>query len=747
MSRLMMKVETGKQRKVPDFWEPQWLMSAVVLCMDVGLAMSHSNQGEESPFEQAKKVMMLFLQRQVFAESKDEIAVVLFGTDTTDNALARGDQYENISVHRHLMLPDFDLLEQIQNVVEPGSTQADFLDALIVSMDLLQKETLGKKYERLHIAVFSDLSSPFSVDQLEVIIANLKKAGISLQFFLPFPVDEEEAGDSSNNRGDSGSSDRGRGPGKGLSDQQKEGIEMVRKIMFSLDGEDGLSEVFTFRESLERLSIFKKIERRPMAWPCQLTIGSGLSIRIVGYKSVTEEKVKKTWAHVDAKSNKKEDIKKETVYCLNNDEETEVEKEDTIQGYRYGSDIVPFSKVDQEQMKYRSEGKCFAVLGFTKSSLVPSHQFVGNQVVKIFAPSDDEAASVALSSLIHALDEMDMVAIVRYVYDRRCNPQVGVAFPRIKDKYECLVYIQLPFMEDLRQHLFSSLKNSKKFTPTDSQLSAMDSLIGSMSLVSDDGETTEDLFKPSKIPNPQFQRLFQCLQHKALNPESSLPPIEKHLQDMLEAPGAVTEGCRASLATVKACFPLQEATKRKEVKTGDEIFTKKTEDEPDAKKLKEDDEDFSLSRLVDENITVVGSVNPDQDFRALLRQKNSDFKHVSEQLIKRILECLDVKQYQYYMKSIRCIKAFREEAIKSSHVQNFNEFLQMLKLKAESSALMEFWDIIVQDDISLITSSESKGSSVTPEEARKFLARKEEKAEEAAMMEEEGDVDDLLDMM
>lgn len=41
------------------------------------------------------------------------------------------------------------------------------------------------------------------------------------------------------------------------------------------------------RESLERLSVFKKIERRPMAWPCHLTIGSKLSIRIVAYKSVS----------------------------------------------------------------------------------------------------------------------------------------------------------------------------------------------------------------------------------------------------------------------------------------------------------------------------------------------------------------------------------------------------------------------------------------------------------------------------
>ena len=37
------------------------------------------------------------------------------------------------------------------------------------------------------------------------------------------------------------------------------------------------------------------------------------------------------------------------------------------------------------------------------------------------------------------------------------------------------------------------------------------SLIDSMNLVYEDhnGETFEDLFKPSKIPNPHFQRLYQ----------------------------------------------------------------------------------------------------------------------------------------------------------------------------------------------------------------------------------------------
>ncbi|XP_009951473.1 PREDICTED: X-ray repair cross-complementing protein 5 [Leptosomus discolor] len=711
--------------------------------------MSSSAPGEESSLEQAKKIMTKFVQRQVFAESKDEVAVVLFGTDGTRNGLASGDQYQNITVHRSLMLPDFDLLEDIQDVIKPGSEQADFLDAIIVCMDLLQKETIGKKYEKRHIELFTDLSSPVSEDQLEIIIANLKKTGISLQFFLPFPVDVDDGG------GDTSATIRSHMhrncfPRKGLTEQQKEGVDVVRKLMHTLDEGGGLEEIYTFRESLERLSMFKKIERRPMAWPCQLTIGSNLSIRIVAYKSVTEEKVKKIWTVVDAKTLRKDDVQKETVYCLNDDDETEVQRDDTIQGFRYGSDIIPFSKEDEEQMKYKTEAKCFSVLGFSRSSQVQRHCYMGNQVLKVFAAKGDENAAVAFSALVHALDELKVVAIVRYAYDRRCNPQVGVAFPYIKDAYECLIYVQLPYMEDLRQYIFSSLKNNKKCIPTADQLSAVDSLIDSMNLVSedDDGETFEDLFKPSKIPNPQFQRLYQCLQHKAFHPNEPLPPIEQHLLEMLEMPSVVKERCQAPLEKIKALFPLKEVGKKKEEKTAQDIF-KDNEDGPIPKKPKMEDEEggFSIMKLAEGNVTSVGSVNPGEDFRILVKQKNADFRDVSQQLINRIDQFLENKGSQYYMKGINCIRVFREEAVKLSKVQCFNDFLRALKSKVEDKALADFWEIMIQDRISLITKDEAEGSSVTSEEAEKFLAPKEKKNETLPSTDEGGDVDDLLDMM
>uniref|UniRef100_A0A8P0P950 X-ray repair cross-complementing protein 5 n=1 Tax=Canis lupus familiaris TaxID=9615 RepID=A0A8P0P950_CANLF len=662
--------------------------AAVVLCMDVGSAMGNSFPGEESPFELAKKVITMFVQRQVFAESRDEIALVLFGTDGTENALAGKDQYQNITVHRHLMLPDFDLLEDIERKIQPGSQQADFLDALIVCMDVIQQETVGKKFEKRHIEVFTDLSSPFSKDQLDVIIHNLKKFGISLQFF----------------------------------------------------------------ESLRQLCVFKKIEKRSIPWPCTLTIGSSLSIKIVAYKSIIQEKVKKGWTVVDARTLKKEDLQKETVYCLNDDNETEVPKEDTIQGFRYGSDIVPFSKVDEEHMKYKLEGKCFSVLGFCRSSQVHRRYFMGNQVLKVFAAKDDEAAAVALSSLIHALDELDMVAVVRYAYDRRSHPQVGMAFPFIKDVYECLIYVQLPFMEDLRQYMFSSFKNNKKCTPTEAQLSAVDALIDSMSLIKKDekDDTIEDLFPTSKIPNPQFQRLFQCLLHRALHPQEPLPPIQPHILSMLDPPTEVTTKCQVPLSKIKTIFPLTEVIKKKDQVTAQDIFQDNHEEGPDSKKLKTEEGEpcFSISSLAEGSVTSVGSVNPAENFRVLVRQKKATFEEASCQLISRIEQFLDTNETPYFMKSMDCITVFRQEAIQFSEEQRFNDFLKALREKVEMKQLNHFWEIVIQDGITLITKDEAPGSSVTAEEAKQFLAPKEPPNEDtAAIFAEGGDVDDLLDLI
>uniref|UniRef100_A0A3P9BQH7 X-ray repair cross-complementing protein 5 n=1 Tax=Maylandia zebra TaxID=106582 RepID=A0A3P9BQH7_9CICH len=687
--------------------------ASVVLCMDVGLTMSNSAPGEESSFELAKKVIQKFVQRQVFSETKIELALVLFGTDSTDNPLSQDGQYQNIRVHRHLMIPDCELLIEIENQVQPESQQGDcILSPEHVSLIPCRNLTLqaeGKKYDCLNIALLTDLNTQTNEESLEVIIKNLTQSGITVQFFLPFPVEEDKEG-------------------KGLSREQKKNKELVKEMMLSLDVEDGLDEIHTFRNAIEELCMFKRVERRPVAWPCQLTIGSSLSIRIVGYKAVTDEKLKKMWITVDAQSHQKDDVKRETVYCLDDDNETEVQKDDIIQGFRYGSDIVPFSKVDQEQMKYKHDGKCFAVLGFTKQSTIRRNQFMGSQIIKIFAARDDEHAGVALSALIRALNELQMVAIVRYAFNRISNPQVGAAFPCIKQDSECLMYIQLPFMEDLRQFTFPSLEN-KKFTPSDAQLSAVDSLIDSMMLVEEDENGEQrDLFKPHRIPNPAFQRHFQCLHHRAVSPGTPLPPIEPWLKAALDRPEVITERCQDPLDVLKRKFPLTEVEKKKKLKTSAQIFGKESE-ESEAKKVKEDEaEEYNLADIAEGSVTSVRIRG-----RAGRLNNPRRWARFCQQLTHRIEQLLSNKNTQYYMKSITCIQAFREQSVKvnkHSHCSSFGG--------ANDDA------VFAVDGLTLISKDEVEGSSVSKAEANQFLVAEEKKEEAApAPVEDTGDVDDL----
>ena len=57
----------------------------------------------------------------------------------------------------------------------------------------------------------------------------------------------------------------------------------------------------------------------------------------------------------------------------------------------------------------------------------------------VFAVFQD--AAVALSALVHALEEKNMVAIVRYCRCKNANPKLAVLVPEIKFSYEVRIKI------------------------------------------------------------------------------------------------------------------------------------------------------------------------------------------------------------------------------------------------------------------------------------------------------------------
>lgn len=60
----------------------------------------------------------------MFQESKDELALILYGTDESRNDLADESNYQYISIQFPLGLPNWHMFEEIQKI-QPGHQQAD----------------------------------------------------------------------------------------------------------------------------------------------------------------------------------------------------------------------------------------------------------------------------------------------------------------------------------------------------------------------------------------------------------------------------------------------------------------------------------------------------------------------------------------------------------------------------------------------------------------------------------------------
>lgn len=453
-------------------------------------------------------------------------------------------------------------------------------------------------------------------------------------------------------------------------------------------------------------------------------------------------------------------VRMQRSYHLTDEDETEVEMENVAKGYRYGKSLVPISDADEQAMKL-AVPRCLSLLGFTHGENIKQHQLVGSSVQVVMPTPGDEHAGTAMSAFVHALYETNMVGVVRYVWRNNAQPKLMVLVPHIKAEYECLMMFQLPYMEDVRQYTFNSLPGSKRqFQPTDEQLTLVNDLISSMDLmtadVDEDGDHCEALH-PKRTCNPLIQRTFQCIKHRALNPDQALPEVEANLATMVRPSEPMLAHCSGQLQRVKDSFPLAKVVKKAKDQGEAAAVWKQTSDldldaeAPPAKKprMGEEEADFSMASLARGEVTEVGTLDPVSDYRTLIGRKDIDnFDDASKQLQQVVLKL--VKESfgdTYYGKAMDCVKALREEAVRHSETEMFNSFLRELKNDLIGTRYSPFWDKVVSEEVTLISSSECSDSSVTQDEAKQFISTEATAPAATPPDEEPDDADDLLAMM
>jgi ATP-dependent DNA helicase 2 subunit 2 len=104
----------------------------------------------------------------------------------------------------------------------------------------------------------------------------------------------------------------------------------------------------------------------------------------------------------------------------------------------------------------------------------------------------NEKAVVALSSLIHALHELESYAVARIVLRDGKEPKIILLAPLIEPDFEGLADVPLPFAEDVRMYRFPPLDrvitasgttvSKHRNLPSDELVDAMDDYVDAMDL-------------------------------------------------------------------------------------------------------------------------------------------------------------------------------------------------------------------------------------------------------------------------
>jgi ATP-dependent DNA helicase 2 subunit 2 len=108
------------------------------------------------------------------------------------------------------------------------------------------------------------------------------------------------------------------------------------------------------------------------------------------------------------------------------------------------------------------------------------------------AQTVNDKARMGLSSLIHALHELESYAVARLVTKDQKGPQLLLMAPLIEPDMEALVDVPLPFAEDLRTYRFppldrvittsGTLVDKHRNLPTNDLVHAMSNYVDEMDL-------------------------------------------------------------------------------------------------------------------------------------------------------------------------------------------------------------------------------------------------------------------------
>ncbi|KAI7849840.1 SPOC like C-terminal domain-containing protein [Circinella umbellata] len=702
-----------------------------------------------------------------------------------DLAREQPGQYQHITVMNPIKQPDLELLRNFVNVPQMDSktNSADVFDALILTVAMIKDFVRHLKYEK-RIRLYTTLDGEINWDNIEEVNEMIRAVGIQVSIACLGLNEAKNAGHNANptvlrnlenfNKliKDIPNSDI-----FDLSDAIEESRQFHKKEVRPTPvyrGYLSFGDSSRFPDTSLSLSInmYARVTEAkvPSAkkWSSVSNVGDtktddGRESHQVVSESTYRIKAKESNNNNNKNNNGEDD---EAYENDNKDEDEdndgevqEVEKSELEKAYRFGKNMVVVSEETEQYLKLKTDPS-MTVIAIYPSKAFPPQLHMANVYTIVAGVDRPNFAAKAISAFAFALQKSSSVALVRYVYRANVPPKLAILKPCIDDNIEALYFTQVPFAEDYRDFMFNSLdkvitSSGKVITenhpllPTQDARDAMSAFVKGMALKepepenegksSYDEKTDEAIIDLEEIYNPHIWLTQKATVARALNSAAPVPDLDPRLKEQFEPSPRLVAKNKENVENLKRALDVKKvdrASKKSKYGVGieqavtdnllpvDQVLDAKQVPESPAIKQEPQNE---IRNFMNYETRDISMGQPISDFNAMINNRNEDLVSSAVEKMSSIITTLVTKSFgkRDYDKAYECLQVLRGTAAKEDESEAFNKYMHRLKETCDpgnpDSRRKDFWDMLKEKQMTLISSEEALDSQVSPDEAKRFL--------------------------
>ncbi|CAL8576306.1 ATP-dependent DNA helicase yku80 [Xanthoria parietina] len=718
---------------------------STVYIVDVGASMGSTQIGRDvSDLDFAMTYIWDKITSTVALDRKTAtLGVVGLRTDDTENELSHEESFEHISVlHEisNILLPD--LKELRSKIVLSSTDNGDAISAIVIAIQMIIKYCKKLKYKRKIVLVTDGRGSlDADPDSVQEITNKIKQDNMEL---VIVGVDFDDA--------EFGFKEEDKDPQKAKNEQ------IFAELAESCGGIFG-----TLQQAVEELGMPRLKTTRPVhSYKDQLTLGDPVEYhsaacidveryprtmvrrpmaasRFVQKQDPTDGSTSSTGTVVhdgdipmpDADGNELAGVKSSRTYQVLDEGapggKRDVDRDDLAKGYEYGRTAVHINESDENVTKLETQKK-LEIIGFIPWANYD--RFMSMTVSSVLIAQRTNSISImALSSLIHALFELESYAIARLVAKEDNPPLIILLAPSIEVDYECLLDVQIPFAEDVRSYKFPPLDRvvtisgkvikEHRNLPDDALSSAMSKYVDQMDLSTfgrdDDGNPSEYMPMTDTF-SPVLHRIDQAVRWRAVHPTEPVPPPHEILVRYSNPPEELVNRSKKRLGKLMAAADVKKVPPKVQGRRRNRNEVKPLSG-------------LNVEALLggDQKKAKVSAQNAIPDFKRLLDSAESiDALRDAAQQLGKIIEgrIKDSFGNIAYARALDEIKSLREEMTEMEEPALFNDFARQLKRKLLAEELggnrKDFWWEFRKSKLGLVDKKATETSDATEEDAKSF---------------------------